>query len=347
MNKFFTLMMIVAGVFAYSACNSQKNDAKEKLKDMTDGLYAEIITNKGTILLQLEFEKTPMTVANFVGLAEGKIENSAKPLGTPYYNGIKFHRVIKDFMVQSGDPQGNGQGGPGYNFPDEIDPSLKHTGPGILSMANAGSATNGSQFFITHKETPWLDGKHAVFGKVVKGMEVVNAIEQNDEMTTVNILRKGKAAEGFDAAATFKAKRDNFEKEQGAKNAAAAEDAKKLVADKYPNAKATGSGLLYVMEKEGTGKQATAGSTVKVHYTGKLTDGSKFDSSLDRGEPIEFPLGKGNVIKGWDEGIALFKVGGKGTLIIPHELGYGEKGFPPVIPAKATLIFEIELVDVK
>jgi peptidyl-prolyl cis-trans isomerase A (cyclophilin A) len=347
MNRFLTLLMIAAGVFSYVSCNSQRNEAKEKLKDMPDGIYAEMITSKGTILIQLEFEKTPMTVANFVGLAEGKIENKAKPLGTPYYDGLKFHRVIKDFMIQGGDPQGNGQGGPGYSFPDEIDPTLKHTGPGILSMANAGPATNGSQFFITHKETPWLDGKHAVFGHVVKGQNVVDAIAQDDVLTKVNILRKGAAAEKFDAAATFKTKRDNFEKEQAAKAAAEAEAAKKVIAEKYPNAKTTASGLMYIIEKEGTGKQATAGSTVKVHYTGKLTNGNKFDSSLDRGEPIEFPLGQGRVIRGWDEGIALFKEGGKGTLIIPSDLGYGERGYPPVIPAKATLIFEIELIEVK
>jgi peptidyl-prolyl cis-trans isomerase A (cyclophilin A) len=347
MNRFLTLLMIAAGVFSYVSCNSQRNEAKEKLKDMPDGIYAEMITSKGTILIQLEFEKTPMTVANFVGLAEGKIENKAKPLGTPYYDGLKFHRVIKDFMIQGGDPQGNGQGGPGYSFPDEIDPTLKHTGPGILSMANAGPATNGSQFFITHKETPWLDGKHAVFGHVVKGQNVVDAIAQDAVLTKVNILRKGAAAEKFDAAATFKTKRDNFEKEQAAKAAAEAEAAKKVIAEKYPNAKTTASGLMYIIEKEGTGKQATAGSTVKVHYTGKLTNGNKFDSSLDRGEPIEFPLGQGRVIRGWDEGIALFKEGGKGTLIIPSDLGYGERGYPPVIPAKATLIFEIELIEVK
>jgi peptidyl-prolyl cis-trans isomerase A (cyclophilin A) len=347
MNRFFTLMMIAAGVFSYVSCNSQKNEAKEKLKDMPDGLYAEMITTKGNILLQLEFEKTPMTVANFVGLAEGKIENKAKALGTPYYDGLKFHRVIKDFMIQGGCPLGTGTGDPGYKFPDEIDPTLKHTGPGILSMANSGPATNGSQFFITHKETPWLDGKHAVFGHVVKGQEVVNAIAQDDVLTKVNILRKGAAAEKFDAAATFKTKKENFEKEQAAKAEAEVAAAKKLLAETYPNAKATASGLMYVMEKEGTGKQATAGSTVKVHYTGKLTNGSKFDSSLDRGEPIEFPLGKGQVIPGWDEGIALFKVGGKGTLIIPYQLGYGERGYPPIIPAKAMLIFDIELIEVK
>lgn len=340
-------MMITVGVFTYSACNSQKNDAKQKLKDMTDGLYAELVTNKGTILLKLEFEKTPMTVANFVGLAEGKIENKAKSTGTPFYDGLKFHRVIPDFMIQGGDPQGNGTGGPGYSFQDEIDASLKHNKPGILSMANSGPATNGSQFFITHKETPWLDGKHAVFGNVVQGQEVVNAIAQDDVIEKVNILRKGKAAEAFDAPKVFKEKKANFEKEQIAKIEAAAKEAENFVKTNYPNAEKTASGLLYVIEKPGTGKQAKAGSTVKVHYTGKLTDGSKFDSSLDRGEPIEFPLGQGRVIKGWDEGIALFKEGGKGTLIVPHDLGYGERGFPPVIPAKATLIFDIELIEVK
>jgi peptidylprolyl isomerase len=359
-KRFFTLMMIIAGVLSHVACSSQKSELKEKpkngtevsnvrekLKDLPDGLYAEIVTNKGNILLQLEFEKVPMTVANFVGLAEGIIENKVKPLGTPYYDGLKFHRVIKDFMIQGGDPLGNGQGGPGYSFPDEIDPTLKHSGPGILSMANAGPNTNGSQFFITHKETPWLDGKHAVFGRVIRGQDVVNAIEQNDVMTKVTILRKGAAAEKFDAASVFKTKKENFEKELAARAEVEAQAARKLIAEKYPNAQTTASGLMYVIEKKGTGKQAEAGKTVKVHYTGKLIDGNKFDSSYDRNQPIEFQLGQGQVIKGWDEGIALFKEGGKGTLIIPYQLGYGERGYPPLIPARATLIFDIELIEVK
>lgn len=168
-----------------------------------EGLFAHINTSKGLIKIKLEAQKTPLTVANFVGLAEGTIPNSAKPAGTPYYNGLKFHRVIENFMIQGGDPQGTGMGGPGYNFRDEFHPALRHDGPGVLSMANAGPGTNGSQFFITHLPTPHLDGRHSVFGKVTEGQDVVNAIVQGDEIKTVEIIRVGEFAEKFDALAIF------------------------------------------------------------------------------------------------------------------------------------------------
>ena len=176
---------------------------KDKKPKLEKGLYAEIITSKGTILILLAMEKTPLTVANFVGLAEGTIKNSAKPFGKKYYDSLKFHRVIPNFMIQGGDPQGTGRGGPGYAFKDECFPELVFDSPGLLAMANAGPTTNGSQFFITHVPTPWLNGKHTIFGKVISGQDVVNAIAQNDMIIHINIIRKGKDAKKFKAAQVF------------------------------------------------------------------------------------------------------------------------------------------------
>jgi len=331
---------ILLGLALLAGTQFNNNDNKSNLED---GMYAKINTTKGEILIQLEYEKTPLTVANFVALAEGTMENKKKDLGTPYYDGLKFHRVIADFMVQGGCPEGSGMGDPGYKFADEFHPELKHDKGGILSMANSGPATNGSQFFITHKETPWLDGKHTVFGHVVEGMDVVNSIAQDDVMNSVKIIREGESAKSFDAPAIFKSAQADIEKANAEKAIKAAEAAKKLT----EGATFTASGLAYFMIKEGEGEQATAGKTVSVHYTGKLTDGTKFDSSHDRNAPIEFPLGEGRVIPGWDEGIALLKVGGKATFVIPPHLAYGARGAGGVIPPNATLIFEVELMQVK
>ncbi len=179
--------------FDYCIFYREENDIKNKFGN---GLYTQIITDKGLIICKLEFEKTPLTVTSFVGLAEGTINHSLGA-GVHYYDGLTFHRVIKDFMIQGGCPLGTGTGGPGYSFKDEFVPKLTHSGPGILSMANSGSNTNGSQFFITHVATPWLDGKHTVFGHVVKGQEIVNAIETNDHILTVTITRAGEAARSF------------------------------------------------------------------------------------------------------------------------------------------------------
>ncbi len=285
-----------------------------------------------------------MTVANFVGLAQGTIKNTAKAEGTPYYDGLKFHRVIPNFMIQGGCPLGTGTGDPGYKFPDEFDASLKHTGPGILSMANAGPGTNGSQFFITHVKTDWLDGKHTVFGNVVEGMDVVNKIVGNDTLNHLIILRKGKEAEAFDAAKTFEFEKTNV----GAKADAKAKEERaamdKTLNETYGAAKTTASGLRYVVEKEGTGKSPVATDQVTVHYTGYLLNGTKFDSSVDRGEPATFPLNQ--VIKGWTEGLQLMKEGGKTKFIIPSELGYGANGAGGVIPPNAWLVFDVELIKV-
>lgn len=318
---------------------------KDFLSKQEDGLYAKMSTNRGDIYLQLEMDKTPMTVGNFVGLAEGKIKNTAKGEGVPFYDGLKFHRVIANFMIQGGDPAGNGSGGPGYKFPDEFDTTLKHTGPGILSMANAGPGTNGSQFFITHVKTPWLDGKHSVFGHVVQGQDVVNAVQQGDTLKSLTILRKGKKAEEFDGAKTFEFERSNYTKKQEEKMKAEQEAMDKILKEKYGNAKSTASGLRYIVEKDGEGAKPAATSQVTVHYTGTLLDGKKFDSSVDRGQPITFGLNQ--VIPGWTEGLQLMNKGAKYKLIIPPNLGYGDNGIPGVIPPKSWLVFDVELIDFK
>ena len=283
-----------------------------------------------------------MTVANFVGLAEGQIKNDAKELGTPYFDGVKFHRVINDFMIQGGDPEGTGRGGPGYTFPDEIDPSLKHSKAGILSMANAGPGTNGSQFFITHKATPWLDGKHTVFGLVVSGQGVVNSIEQNDIIKHVSIIRKGAKAENFKAAEVFNNKMKKIEEAAKQK----AKELEKALETHTKGAIKTSSGLQYVMLNESDGDKPQKGQKVSVNYSGFLVDGTMFDSSYSRNKPFELELGAGRVIKGWDEGVALLNKGSKAKFIIPPHLAYGSRGAGGLIPPNSTLIFEVELIEI-
>ncbi|MFB9052595.1 peptidylprolyl isomerase [Formosa undariae] len=311
---------------------------------MQDGLYAKFNTTKGSVLVALEFQKTPGTVGNFVALAEGNLENSVKKQGTPYYDGLKFHRVIPDFMVQGGCPLGTGTGDAGYKFDDEFHPELKHDRPGILSMANAGPGTNGSQFFITHVETPWLDNAHTVFGHVVEGQDVVDAIAQADSIETLEIIRVGAEAEAFNAVESFRTFEGSREKRLA--EARAEQDA---ALDKIASGfSKTESGLRYqILQASKSGKKAKSGQTVSVHYKGQLQDGTVFDSSYKRKEPIEFPVGVGQVISGWDEGILLLEVGDKARLVIPSDLGYGSRGAGGVIPPDATLIFDVELMEVK
>ena len=314
---------------------------------LADGMYAKFVTEKGDIVCTLEYEKTPITVANFVGLAEGtkQLGGGAGKEGVRFYDDLTFHRVINDFMIQGGCPLGSGTGGPGYTFPDEIDPSLKHSGPGILSMANAGPGTNGSQFFITHVATPHLDGKHTVFGHVVSGQDVVNAIRKDDKLKTIEIIRVGDTAKAFKSdQAAFDALLESQEARGKEKELKAMEEAMEQIKGQYPDAITTESGLKYVVVAEGAGDTPAPGAMVKVHYTGKLLDGTKFDSSVDRGTPIDFPVGQGRVIKGWDEALLSMKKGEKRVLIIPANLGYGPSGRGP-IPPNATMIFDVELID--
>jgi peptidyl-prolyl cis-trans isomerase A (cyclophilin A) len=310
---------------------------------MENGIYAKFNTAKGAILVKLTHDLTPGTVGNFVGLAEGQLENSAKPMGKPYYDGLKFHRVIPDFMIQGGCPQGQGTGGPGYNFDDEFHPSLKHDKPGVLSMANAGPGTNGSQFFITHVPTNWLDGKHTVFGHVVEGQDVVDAVEGDDALNSIEIIRVGDEAKNWNAIEAFRTFEGSREKRIAEQKKMAEEALEKLAA----GFQKTESGLRYQIIQKGNGTQAEKGKKVSVHYQGALENGQVFDSSYKRKQPIDFQLGVGQVIEGWDEGIALLKVGDKARFVIPSYLGYGSRGAGGVIPPDATLVFDVELMDVK
>ena len=315
----------------------------QKFNQMENGLYAKFFTSKGTITVSLEYTKTPGTVGNFVALAQGDLENSIKKQGDPYYDGLKFHRVIPDFMIQGGCPQGTGTGNPGYQFDDEFHPDLKHDAAGILSMANAGPGTNGSQFFITHIPTPWLDGKHSVFGKTIDGQSVVDSIVQGDTLERIEIIAEGDNAMAFNAIEAFRSFEGARDKRLAEEKAAIEAELESLGA----GFEKTSSGLRYQILQKGDGEKAQKNKTVSVHYKGQLSDGTVFDSSYKRNQPIEFSLGMGQVIRGWDEGVALLKVGDKARFVIPSHLAYGSRGAGGVIPPNANLIFDVELMSVK
>jgi len=333
MKKIFKILSVITILIPLIGVKAQNQE----------GIFAEINTLKGKIVLSLEYKKTPITVANFITLAEGtnsKVKESMK--GKPFYNGLKFHRVISDFMIQAGCPEGTGAGEPGYKFADEIT-DLKHDKAGILSMANSGPGTNGSQFFITHKETPWLNGKHTVFGSVVSGQDVVNNITQNDIIDSIIIKRIGKEAKNFNAVLVFD---DYYRKKDSADKLLAEQQkqAKEKVLKEFSKATTTTSGLKYIILQEGTGNRPVSTSNVKVHYTGMFLDGKVFDSSVQRGQTIDFGLNQ--VIKGWTEGVQLMKEGAKYKFYIPSDLAYGTRGAGGVIPPNTDLIFEIELIKI-
>jgi len=370
MTKRFLLLLLT--VVAFASCQNEHSK-------LPDGLYADIETSKGTITVALEFEKTPITVANFVSLAEGK--NNFVPdgyKGKPFYDGLKFHRVVKNFVIQGGDPLGNGTGDAGYRFRDEIVPDLQFEKSGVLAMANSGpgTSTNGSQFFITHVPTPQLNGKHTIFGHVVNGMDVVNQIEQDDDIVSITIIRKGESAKKFDAAKVFtdflNQEAENQKKQAilDAENKKAYEAKYKAVKDKkavelqalFKTAKKSKTGLAYLILKKGNGKKPQNGTMLKLKYSGWLEDGHLVDSNVaevatefgkfdqravayGKYEPIEFPLGrKDGMIPGFIEGIEMLSYGDKGLFFIPANLAFGPQGASPEVPPNANMIFEIELV---
>lgn len=324
-----------------------------------DGLYAVMETNMGDMVFSLYYDKTPITVGNFVGLAEGTREfidmKTGKTEKRPFYDGLIFHRVIQGFVIQGGCPVGTGIGGPGYTFVDEFVPGLKHDAPGVLSMANAGPGTNGSQFFVTLAPTPHLDGKHTVWGRLVHGMDVLREIgsvmtDPQDKpvkpvlIESVTIKRVGAEAQAFDAEKAFAANKEILKKQREESEKELSAFLKKLGIDESKIVE-TSSGLRYYIRKQGKGDSPKPGDMITAHYSGFFIDGNKFDSSYDRKEPIEIPIGVSRVIRGWDEAFLTMSKGEKRVLIIPPDLAYGPQGRPPVIPPGATLIFDVELID--
>lgn len=333
--------------------------SKEEFNELKDGLYAQMETSKGVMTIELFEEEAPLTVANFVGLAEGTKENDAKPLGKPFYDGIIFHRVIKDFMIQGGDPDGLGTGGPGYSFEDEFFSDKKHDKKGVLSMANAGPNTNGSQFFITEVPTPWLDGRHTVFGEVIKGLEVIDSIANVEKgsqdrpvedvvIEKVSIIKKGEKYKNYNGGFAFEQAKEELKNKlaeiEATENAKKAEEIQRQK-DLTSKAQKTDSGLMYFIEKQGTGTKPKSGETLKVNYTLRLNNGEKLDSSYDRNEPLTAIVGETQLIQGWMEALTLFERGTKVFLIIPPQLGYGPQGAGGVIPPNATLYFDMEILD--
>ena len=356
LKKYFLIILIIN----FSCNMSQKNN--------NDTIYASIETSKGIIKTQLFFNLTPVTVANFISLAEGENkEVSEQYKGKKYYNGITFHRVIPDFMIQGGDPTGTGSGSPGYNFKDEFVDELKHDSAGILSMANAGPGTNGSQFFITHKETPWLDGAHTVFGNVVEGQDIVDKIEQGDSIINIEIIRQGNSAKKFNAPKIFtnhfkeeeKRKKDEVKALEKLKK-----DVSKIHSDLKKKSTETETGLKFFINERGDGDMVDENKVILTHYAVYFEDGNLLDTSiLEVAEkfnmfdnrraqaggysPIEAKVGaKDMMIQGFKEGLKLLKTGDKATLFLPYYLAYGETESRG-IPAKSNLIFEVEIVDQK
>lgn len=376
MKRAYVIFLTIA--LSLSGCKSSK------YPDLGDGIFADIQTTNGDIVVKLEYQKTPITVANFVSLAEGTntfVNEEYK--GKKLYDSLIFHRIMKDFMIQGGDPLGTGMGNPGYKFIDEFNDSLVHDKKGILSMANSGPNTNGSQFFITHKETPWLNGKHTVFGEVILGMPVLDSIANTPiatrnmpveevRMNTIEIIRNGKEAKKFDAAAMmvdYFAKEGErlaaLEEEKQAKLAATLKVKEAFVSDldaQKAKAKTLASGLQILTITPGTGEKPKLGSKVLVKYAGFLDDGSLFDSNdaevakvyntfdsnkEQGGSYSPVPMGyspDAQIIPGFKEGLLNMSIGDKVRIFIPSHLGYGEQGNRNVIPPNSDLIFDLEII---
>lgn len=337
-RKIFLGLMCGLTMVSSVACSSPKGAQVEALKGK-EGVFAVLTTEKGEIVLNLFYKETPMTVTNFVGLAEGTLD-AAK--GKPFYDGLKFHRVIADFMIQGGDPRGNGTGGPGYKFPDEFVDGLIFDKPGKLAMANSGANTNGSQFFITHVPTDWLNYKHTIFGEVLAGQNVVDTVAQDDTIKSIKIIRQGAEAEKFTATQA------DFDRLIAENKKAVEEREAKKMAKVIEGCEKTKDGIYYKILDEGTGNVVGKGKHVTVDYKGYLVDGSLFDASSgfhpQGHDPLDFTTGAGQMIPGFDMMVQEMKLGETRKMVLPPELAYGERGYPGVIPGGAYICFDVKVL---
>lgn len=366
MKKLLIILLIVP--FALGSC-------QDKYPDLDQGVYAEFQTNRGTFVAKLYNDATPLTVANFVSLAEGTNEMvDSIYKNKKYYDGLVFHRVIADFMIQGGCPLGTGSGSPGYRFPDEFVDTLKHDRKGVLSMANSGPGTNGSQFFVTLKETPWLDGKHTVFGEVVVGQDIVDAIgvtpttKPGDKpvdpviMETVNIIRRGDV-ELVSFTEQMEIAEQKAQEERDRIMQVAGETKALLDAD-IAQGEELESGVKIYWNRRTKQPRPTEGSNVMINYAGYFDNGLMFDTSyLEVAEkynavdpqrlayngygPSQTTYSpEAQMIPGLREAMLKMNLGEMITVFIPAHLGYGQTGYPPVIPPNQDLYFQMELVDV-
>ncbi|WP_318662927.1 peptidylprolyl isomerase [Treponema sp.] len=336
------LSAILLALVVLSTGCAQSKGKKMKAIEGKEGLFANISTSKGDILVELYYKEAPLTVTNFVGLAEGTLDATK---GKKFYEGLKFHRVIADFMIQGGDPQGTGAGGPGYKFPDEPVNGLVFDKPGKLAMANAGPGTNGSQFFITHVPTDWLNYKHTIFGAVVDGesQKVVNTVAQGDEIKSITIIRQGAEAEKFTAT------QDDFDKLVPVAKDAVKKFKEAQIAEVIKGCEKTSNGVYFQIVKEGSGNAIGNGKKVTCEYQGYLPDGQIFDASKkfhpQGHEPLEFVVGAGQMIPGFDQMVSQMKVGETRKMVIPPELAYGSRGIPQAgIPGDSYICFDVTLV---
>jgi len=353
--KFFIIFLLIV-FLPFCAGEKSKNnndDTNKQIKEkkLNDGVYARLNTEKGIIIMSLFYKQAPLSVANFVGLAEGTIKNNEKDVGVPFYDGVLFHRVVNDFVIQTGDPQGDGEGGPGYSFPIEINHKLKHNTPGTLGMARDNNPdSNGSQFYITHRPTPHLDESYIVFGRVVKGMDVVNKIVKGDKLNNVKIIRIGKEAESykvndilFEKLRQLQLQKNMKQKQLNKTKVDLRIDQILSIIDRNELIK-TDDGLKYLIIREGKGEKIQDGKTHKAKYISFSKDKSRIRSSYLKGVPYLFKFKSESLSKGLRLAYADMKKGEKRIVIIPPHLNKSQSKSKKEDPYQKPLIYELEVI---